>query len=52
MAFHPNATEATCIKCGKLTFLRIMMPSFKRGYEERLFECSACGHCETVFIKL
>jgi ribosomal protein S27AE len=52
MAVHPNTTEATCTKCGKLTFLKVIMPSFKSDHEERLFECSGCGHSETVFVKL
>ena len=47
-----NNTESRCAKCGKLTALKVLMPSFKPGYEERLFECSGCGHAETVFIKL
>ena len=47
-----NNAEAHCAKCGKLTSLKVLMPSLKRGYEERLFECPACSYAETVFIKL
>jgi transcription elongation factor Elf1 len=53
--FVMNNTESSdttpCAKCGKPTALRILMPSFKRGFEERLFECPGCGHAETVFIR-
>jgi hypothetical protein len=47
-----NNAEVLCAKCGKLTSPKVLLPSLKRGYEERLFECPARSYMETVFIKL
>jgi hypothetical protein len=45
-------TEALCTECGKIVYCRIVMPSSRRGCEEREIQCQACGHTETVFIQL
>jgi hypothetical protein len=47
-----NNAEPHCAKRGNLTSFKVLVPSVKRDYEERLFECPACSYAETVFIKL
>ena len=34
-----NGSGVHCAKCGQITLLKVLMPSLKRGYEERLFQC-------------
>jgi hypothetical protein len=52
VTFLPEASEPRCLKCGKLILQTVVMPSLRRDSEERLFECSSCGHAETVFVTL
>ena len=44
--------QSRCAKCGSLTESKVMTPSVRPEYEERLYECLDCGHAETVFVKL
>jgi hypothetical protein len=52
MAFWSSKAEPRCDNCDKLVFATIVMPSHKPGHEERLYECKACKHSETVFVEL
>ena len=50
--FDPLSAKTVCKRCGEDSRLRIIIPSFKPGYEERLYECTACKESETVFLFL
>jgi hypothetical protein len=52
VAFAPNAAEIVCSQCGRIALLRVVIHSFKPGFEERFLECSTCSHTETVFVEL
>jgi hypothetical protein len=49
-SFDPFSEKTVCKRCGEDLRLRIIIPSFKPGYDERLYECTVCRDSETVFL--
>ena len=41
-----------CTKCNAPSLLRVVTPSEKPGFGERLYQCTACGHSETLLISV
>ncbi|MGB9369754.1 MAG: hypothetical protein WCE79_27485 [Xanthobacteraceae bacterium] len=41
----------TCTKCGAPTMLARIAPSGEPGYDNRTFECPACGNIDSAVLK-